>query len=88
MDFCAGTHIKEDVETTLALARQCFAVVGNARYEIIEDPECQEHYLAIHVNVSDAPEEAFAQSESFLDAFVASVDPSRQRRISLVYHSA
>jgi len=88
MKFCVETQIKDDVETTLALASQHFSVVGDARYEIIEDPECHEHYLAIHVRVSGAPEEAFAQSELFLDAFVASVDPSRQRRISLVYHSA
>lgn len=77
----------DEVVKTLALAGQYFALTGDPWYQIVEDPECQEFYLAIHVNVSGEPEEVFGQSDSFLDAFVAGVDPGKRRRISLVYHS-
>ncbi len=86
-EFCGRLLIQDDVVKTLTLARQHFAVLGEPRYEIIEDPESQECYLAIHVNAAGSPEEVFEQSESFLDAFVANVAPGRQHHISLVYHS-
>jgi hypothetical protein len=87
-EFCEKLAIKDDVAKTLSLARQYFTVLGDPRYEIVEDFECQELYLAIHVSVSGGPEEAVGESDRFLDAFVMAIEPGKQRRISLVYHSA
>jgi hypothetical protein len=86
-EFCAKMLIKDDVAKTLMLARQNFAVLGDPTYEIVEDSECQELYLAIHVNVAGEPDRAFEQSNSFLDSFVTAIDPGKQRRINLVYRS-
>ena len=85
-EFLRKHAVKEDVVKTLSLAREHFSVVGDPSCEIVDDPESQEHYLAIHVNVRGVPEAVFAQSEDFFDAFIASVDSSKRRRISLVYH--
>ncbi len=86
-EFCGRLLIRDDVVKTVTLARHHFAVLGEPRYEIIENPGSQECYLAIHVNAAGSPEEVFEQSKSLLDAFVANVAPGRQHHISLVYHS-
>ncbi len=86
-EFLRKHSIKDDVVKTLALAREHFSVLGDPRYEIIEDLESQECYLAIHVDTAGGPEEVFKQSESFLDAFVTNIYSGNQRHISLVYHS-
>ncbi len=79
--------IKDDVVRTLAMACEHLSVVGDPRFEVVEDPESQERCLAVHVNADGSPKEVFEQSEAFLDAFVANLAPSRQHLISLVYHS-
>ena len=54
---------------------------------IVDDPESNANYLAIHVDVSGDPELVIQQSESFIDDFVTSIDRSKQPFISLVYHA-
>jgi hypothetical protein len=84
---CGRLVIKDDVARTLAMAREHFSVLGDPRFEIVEDPESQECYLAIHVNATGGSEEVFEQSESFLDVFVANIAPGSAHHISLVSHS-
>jgi hypothetical protein len=86
-EFCEKLAIKDDVAKTLSLARRHFSVLGDPWYEIIEDSESQECYLAIHVNADGSTDEVFEQSESFLDAFVTNINSGNQRHISLIYHA-
>lgn len=80
-------RIEHEVRQTLTLARRHFSLVGQPSFKIVDDPECHENYLAIHVDVSGEPELVFQRSEDFLDEFVTAIDKSKQRLISLVYHA-
>jgi hypothetical protein len=86
-EFCARNGIEREVMLTVDLATHHFSFLGQPSFEIIEDPECNENYLANHVDVSGGPESVFQQSESFIDEFVTSIDRSKRRFISLVYHA-
>jgi hypothetical protein len=87
LGFCSENQVTLAFEQTVALARRHFSTVGDPWCELVQDDDCEEYYMAIHVNVSGGPEAVFGQSEAFLDAFVAAVDKRKQRLISLVYHS-
>jgi hypothetical protein len=84
-EFCALKQVEDEVRTTISLARDHFAMVGEPEFEVVDDPECGEHYVAIHVRVAGEPEEVFRQSEAFLDSFLASVDTKKRRYINLIY---
>ncbi len=86
-EFCARNDIDREVMQTVDLARKHFAFHGQPSFQIVDDPECEENYLAIHVDVSGDTDSVFEQSEKFLGAFVTSIDSTKQRFISLVYHS-
>jgi hypothetical protein len=74
---CARNGIEREVTMTVDLATHHFTPRGQPAFEIIDDPECHENYLAIHVDVSGDPESVFQQSESFIDEFVTSIDGSK-----------
>jgi hypothetical protein len=85
-DFINENLVKIEIATALQLAERHFSTIGKPWCELIDDPDFGDCYLAIHLIVSEGVETAFLQSESFLSAFVVSVDPIKQRRISVVYH--
>ena len=58
-DFCEKLMIRDDFAKSLSLARLHFSVLGDPWYEIIEDSESQECYVAIHVNTDGSPDEVF-----------------------------
>jgi hypothetical protein len=86
-EFCAQKQIENEVETTIALARTFFTISGQPWFRIIHDSESGEHYAGIHVRVAGTPDEVYAQGEAFLDAFLTTVDPEKQKDLSLIYHS-
>jgi len=85
--FCSRRQLDYDLRRTLGLADKNFSIIGQPTFRIIEDAECDENYIAIHVNVKGTVEEVFQQSETFLDEFVTSIDGSKRRFINLVYHA-
>ena len=86
-EFCARKQIHDELKQTVVLAKRHFAMAGEPRYQVVNDPECGEHYVSIHIQAEGQPEEVFQQSEAFLDMFLASIDRSKQNYINLVYHS-
>jgi hypothetical protein len=56
-EFIEKNPINGDVARTLSLARHHFSVVEKPWFEIIDDADADEYYLAIRVNVSDGPDE-------------------------------
>ncbi len=86
-EFCALKQIEDEVRVTISLARDHFRIVGEPDIQLVNDPECGEHYIGIHVQASGQPEEVFGQSEAFLDAFLKSIDFEKRVHINLIYHS-
>jgi len=86
-EFCARNRIEREVVQTLDLAKKHFSFLGQPSFEVVDDPESRENYLAIHVGVSGEPHQVFLRSETFLDDFVTSIDSSKQPLINLVYHA-
>jgi hypothetical protein len=86
-EFCARKQIEDEVHATIRLARDHFAIVGEPVFRVVNDPDCGEHYVGIHVRAEGRPEDVFRQSEAFLDSFVHSIDPHKQGFINLIYHS-
>jgi hypothetical protein len=85
-EFFVQYQIEDEVRTTIALAREHFTVVGEPGFQVVNDPECGEHSVAIHVRAEGRAEEVFRQSGAFLDSFLNRVEPSKQKYINLVYH--
>jgi hypothetical protein len=86
-EFCARKQIEDEVHATIRLARVHFAIVGEPVFRVVNDPDCGEYYVGIHVRAEGRPEHVFRQSEAFLDSFLESIDPHKQRFINLIYHS-
>jgi hypothetical protein len=86
-NFCAEKQINEAVKTAIFLARQHFATIGEPIFEVVNDPECGEHYVGIHVQVDGRPEEVFQQSKAYLDSFRKSIEPQKRSFVNLIYHS-
>jgi hypothetical protein len=84
--FCAEKQIEAEVQATIRLARRHFTIVGEPTFRVVNDPDCGEHYLGIHVRAEGRPEQVFRQSEAFLNSFLKSVDPGKQGYINLIYH--
>jgi hypothetical protein len=85
-EFLVQKQIEDEVRKTISLAKEYFTIVGEPRFDIVRDPECGEHYIAIHVRAEGRPEQVFRQSEAFLDSFVDAIEPAKQKSINLVYH--
>jgi hypothetical protein len=85
-EFLVQKQIEDDVRKTISLAKEHFTIVGEPLFDIVRDPECGEHYIAIHVRAEGRPEQVFRQSEAFLDSFVDAIEPAKQKSINLVYH--
>jgi hypothetical protein len=86
-EFLVQKQIEDEVRATLALARKYFTIVSEPTFRVVDDPECDEHYVAIDVRADGNTEDVFRQSDTFLDSFVRSIDPSKQRYINLIYHT-
>jgi len=85
--FCSRRQLGCDLARTLELASSYFPIAGEPTFAVVEDAECDESYIAIHVHVTGTVEEVFQRSEAFLDEFVNSIDRSKQRFINVVYHA-
>jgi hypothetical protein len=85
-EFLVQKQIEDEVRETLALARKYFTIVSEPIFRVVDDPECDEHYVAIHVQADGHTEDVFRQSDAFLDSFVRSIDLSKQRYINLIYY--
>jgi hypothetical protein len=85
-EFLLQKQIDDEVRGTLVLARQHFTIVSEPTFRVVDDPECDEHYVAIDVRADGNTEDVFRQSDAFLDSFVRLIDPSKQRYINLIYH--
>jgi len=86
-DFCAQKQINDAVKTAIFLARKHFATIGEPTFEVVNDPECGEHYVGIHVQAEGRPEEVFQQSKAFLASFRSSIDSRKRSFVNLIYHS-
>jgi hypothetical protein len=86
-EFCTQKQIESEVETTIVLARKSFTISGQPWFRVVHDSESGEHYVSIHVRVAGTPDEVFAQGEAFLNAFLTTIDPEKQKYLSLIYHS-
>jgi hypothetical protein len=84
--FCAQRQIEDEVQATIRLAKRHFTIVGEPIFRVVNDPDCGEHYLGIHVRAEGRPDQVFRQSEAFLDSFLESIDPCKQGFINLIYH--
>jgi hypothetical protein len=85
-EFCTRKQINDELEQTIALARRHFALAGNLRFQVVDDLDCGEHYVGIHIQAEGQPEDVFQQSEAFLDSFLDQVETAKQKHISLIYH--
>jgi hypothetical protein len=86
-DFCREQEIEGDVDKAINLAHKHFAIQGKPWFQVVHDPEADEHYLSIHFRALGPAERVFEQSEAFLDVFVTAVDRQKQKCINVVYHS-
>jgi hypothetical protein len=85
-EFCARKPINLELEQTIVLANRHFAMIGKPRFQVVDDPECGEHYVGIHIQAEGQPEDVFRKSESFFDSFLDRIEPEKQKHISLIYH--
>jgi hypothetical protein len=85
-EFLIQKQIEDEVRTTLSLASRHFTIVGEPAFDIVNDPDCGEHYVGIHVRAEGRPEQVFRQSQAFLDSFLDRIEPTKQKYINLVYH--
>ncbi len=85
-EFLVQKQIVDDVRMTLSLAGRYFRIVGEPVFDIVNDPDCGEHYVGIHVRAEGRPEQVFRQSQAFLDSFLDRIEPAKQKYINLVYH--
>jgi hypothetical protein len=85
-EFCAQKQIHDELEQTIVLAKRHFAMAGEPRFQVVDDPECGEHYVGIHIQADGQPEDVFQQSEAFLDSFLDRIETAKQKHISLIYH--
>jgi hypothetical protein len=85
-EFLVQRQIEDEVRMTLSLARRHFMIVGEPAFDIVNDPDCGEHYIGIHVRAEGRPEQVFRQNQAFLDSFLDRIEPAKQKYINLVYH--
>ncbi len=85
-DFLVHKQIEDEVRTTLSLAEKHFTIVGEPVLDVVNDADCGEHYVGIHVRAEGRPEDVFRQSEAFLDSFLDGIESAKQKYINLVYH--
>jgi hypothetical protein len=86
--FCIRNQIEEEVDEVLRLVRHHFVMTYEPWLGVASDPEYDEQSLGIHIRVSGEIDEVVARWEAFLDAFVGSIDPNKQRHINVIYHPA
>jgi hypothetical protein len=86
-EFCKEKQIEGDLAKTIDLAHQHFTIRGRPWFQVVHDPEAEEHYVSIHIGVAGAAERVFEQGEAFLDSFGVAVDRDKHSYITLVYHS-
>jgi hypothetical protein len=85
--FCSQSSIEHEIEETIDLARRHFALAGKPSFEVVDDPEHGESYVAVHICARGEPEDVFRQGRAFWDSFRDSVGPEQRRRINLIYHA-
>ena len=87
-EFCDQNEIGKELRETLRLTRHHFVMTCEPWLEVASDPECDEQALNIHVRVSGDIDEVSERWKAFLDAFVDSINPDKQRHINVIYHPA
>lgn len=72
----------------MRLVRRHFVMMCEPWFQVASDPEYDEQTLNIHIRVPGDVDEVSERWEAFLDAFVDSIDPHKQRHINVMYHPA
>lgn len=85
--FADRNGLVQPVITYTKLARKFFTVVGSTDCRIAKDPETNEKFLVLHMNISGSLEDILSSEDRFRSSLVRAIAPEKLYHIRFSYNA-
>jgi len=83
--FCSRQGIRKYVNVASDLINQCFSNIQNVESEILQDPDAEDQFLVIHLEVKGEIEAVLDMYDKYTEEWVSRVPWPERGKISLSY---
>ncbi|OGP85911.1 MAG: hypothetical protein A2V87_07390 [Deltaproteobacteria bacterium RBG_16_58_17] len=83
--FCGCQGIRQYVNVASDLINQCFSNIQNVESEILQDPDAEDQFLVIHLEVKGEIEAVLDMYDKYTEEWVSRVPWPERAKISLSY---